>query len=128
LSVTTDETSSILKITATASSQTESSQLATAAGQALAQVVNATGQSSGAPGIFVQIFAPPEANGKVSPTPARNLFIGGDAGLILGIVAALALGARRRRLRRPEDIADALGAPLIGFVRTASIGTGHADP
>lgn len=128
LSVGTDATSSILKISATAPSQTEALQLAPAAGLSLAQVVNDKGQPSGATGIEVKIFSPPEANGKVSPTPFRNLLIGGDAGLILGVVAALAVGGRRRRLRRPEDIAAALGAQLIGFVRTASIGTGRANP
>jgi tyrosine-protein kinase len=54
--------------------------------------------------------------GKVSPTPLRNLLLGGNAGLILGIVAGLALGTSRRRVRRPDEMVAELGIPVLGSV------------
>lgn len=79
---------------------------------------------SGAPGdeiargIVVRDFATTD-EGQVSPTPLRNLVLGGSVGLVLGIVAGLALGARRRRLRRPDEMAAELGIPILANVRTA---------
>jgi hypothetical protein len=54
--------------------------------------------------------------GQVSPTPVRNLLLGGNAGLVLGIVAGLALGATRRRVRRPDEMVAELGIPVLGSV------------
>jgi capsular polysaccharide biosynthesis protein len=63
-------------------------------------------------------------NGKVSPTPTRNVLLGGNVGLALGIVAGLALGATRRRVRRPDEMASELGVPVLGSVRAGHLGPG----
>jgi Mrp family chromosome partitioning ATPase len=63
-------------------------------------------------------------DGRVSPTPVRNLLLGGNAGLVLGIVAGLVLGARRRRLRRPDEMAAELGIPILATVPAAGSGEG----
>ena len=55
--------------------------------------------------------------GQVSPTPLRNLLLGGNVGLMLGIVAGLALGVRRRRLRHPDEMAAELGIPVLATIR-----------
>jgi Mrp family chromosome partitioning ATPase len=68
-------------------------------------------------GIVVRDFQTTD-EGQVSPTPFRNLLLGGNVGLMLGIVAGLALGARRRRLRRPEEMAAELGIPILATVRS----------
>jgi Mrp family chromosome partitioning ATPase len=67
-------------------------------------------------GIVIRDFQTAD-DGKVSPTPLRNMLLGGNVGLILGVVAGLALGARRRRLRRPDEMAAELGIPILATVR-----------
>lgn len=84
---------------------------------------------SGAPGdeaargIVVRDFETTD-EGQVSPTPFRNLVLGGNVGLVLGIVAGLALGARRRRLRRPDEMAAELGIPILASIRAADTADG----
>jgi Mrp family chromosome partitioning ATPase len=81
------------------------------------------GQLSTARGIAIRDFQ--TANeGKISPTPLRNVLLGGNVGLMLGIVAGLALGARRRRLRRPEEMAAELGIPILATVGARSLRDG----
>lgn len=84
---------------------------------------------SGAPGdetargIVVRDFETTD-EGQVSPTPLRNLVLGGNVGLVLGIVAGLALGARRRRLRRPDEMAAELGIPILASIRASDTADG----
>jgi receptor protein-tyrosine kinase len=78
---------------------------------------DAAGDDS-ARGIVVRDFETTD-EGQVSPTPVRNLVLGGNVGLVLGIVGGLALGARRRRLRRPDDLAAELGIPILASIRDA---------
>jgi tyrosine-protein kinase len=63
---------------------------------------------------LVQPAVPPSSPS--SPKPARNAVIGGLAGLIIGL--AIALGAEQfdRRLRRPEEIEQETGLPLLATV------------
>jgi hypothetical protein len=56
-------------------------------------------------------------NGQISPTLNRNLLIGGDVGLLLGIAAALFFGGWRDRLWKPLDVRRTLGGGAIGRVR-----------
>ncbi len=106
--------SSIIDVTGTASNQEDATDLTQAATASLEKAVSSGG---GTGGITVRVFSSGEAKGKVSPSPARNLLLGGNAGLLIGAIAALALGARRRVLRRPEQIARELGLPLVGWIR-----------
>ncbi|HEX8744812.1 MAG TPA: hypothetical protein VF712_16930 [Thermoleophilaceae bacterium] len=84
---------------------------------------------SGAPGddiargIVVRDFETTD-EGQVSPTPLRNLVLGGNVGLVLGIVGGLALGARRRRLRRPDEMAAELGIPVLASITAAETANG----
>jgi Mrp family chromosome partitioning ATPase len=106
---------SIVQVEATGSTQRQAQELARSGATALSAAVTAVGPRS--QGISLPVFTAGTPEGRVSPTPVRNLLIGADAGLLLGIVAALALGAARGRLRRPEHVAAALGTPLLGAVR-----------
>jgi tyrosine-protein kinase len=72
-------------------------------------------KSQGNRGIVVRDFHATN-EGQVSPTPLRNLLLGGNVGLMLGIVGGLALGVRRRRLRRPDEMAAELGIPVLATV------------
>ena len=104
--------------------------IASGPGSAEATTPAPTGRSgSGAPGdevargIVVRDFETTD-EGQVSPTPLRNLALGGNVGLVLGIVAGLALGARRRRLRRPDEMAAELGIPVLASIRAAETAGG----
>jgi len=108
---------SIIEITGTAPTQAEATALTRAATTSLEKVVGGGGTAGATGGLMVKAFSFGEPKGQVSPTPFRNMLLGINAGVILGIVAALALGARRRVLRRPRDIADELGLPLVGWLR-----------
>ena len=77
--------------------------------------VNPNAPEAGNRGIVVRDFKTTD-EGKVSPTPVRNLLLGGNVGLMLGVVAGLALGARRRKLRRPDEMAAELGIPILATV------------
>jgi capsular polysaccharide biosynthesis protein len=79
--------------------------------------------TEGARGIVVRDFETTD-EGQVSPTPLRNLVLGGNVGLVLGIVGGLALGARRRRLRRPDEMAAELGIPILASVRASDTADG----
>ena len=46
----------------------------------------------------------------------RNNLIGINAGVLLGVLLALAVGLGRRRLRRPAEVAEELGIPVLGVV------------
>jgi capsular exopolysaccharide synthesis family protein len=65
-------------------------------------------------GQLVQSAAPPKTPS--SPKPVRNLMIAGFAGLLLGLGVALAVEQFDRRLKRPEDVEESFGLPLLGRV------------
>jgi succinoglycan biosynthesis transport protein ExoP len=131
----------IVEIAATAPTQTQAVDLGRAAAIALSTAVGAAATSLHPPpptnpqgallapqGVVLRVFAAGVPEGKVSPTPTRNLLIGGDAGLLLGLVAAAGLGVARGRIRRPEELADALGVPLFGALRAGRRGVRPGDP
>jgi Mrp family chromosome partitioning ATPase len=118
--------SSVIEITGAAGTQLDARDLTRAAVAALSQVINDLSKNSKANAITVHVFADADNKGKVSPIPSRNLLIGANLGLLLGIPAALGLGAMRRRLRRPQDLSAALDSPLLARVRTGRHAAG--DP
>lgn len=117
LSATQVANSSIIEISATAPTQRVATDVIRATLSSLEAFVNRP-QTRGAPtaGIVVRVVSQAEPDGRVSPTPTRNVLIGANVGALLGIVFALIVGSRRRRLRRPAEIAAELGIPLIGTV------------
>jgi Mrp family chromosome partitioning ATPase len=131
LRLTQPQTSSIIELTGAAGTQRDARDLTSAAVLSLARVINNLGTASpggkqNITGISVHVFARADDQGKVSPTPSRNLIIGTNLGLLLGIPAALGLGAMRRRLRRPQDLTAVLDAPVLARVRTGKHAIG--DP
>lgn len=118
--------SSVIEITGSGSTQRDARDLTRAAVVSLTSVVNDLGKNDKSNALAVHIFADADDQGKVSPIPSRNLIIGTNLGFLLGIPAALALGAMRRRLRRPQDLAAVLDAPLLARVRTGRHAAG--DP
>jgi len=92
------------------SSPTVSGEAVTAAGSGLAA------ESGPRAGLSARAFRP-NAQGRVSPTPGRNLLIGLNVGALIGVLAAFGVGSTRRRLWQAEDIAEQLDVPLLGTVR-----------
>jgi Mrp family chromosome partitioning ATPase len=117
--------SAIVELVGEAETQADARALTRAGADALGrQVVSGPGSNvpvtpgspqAGNRGIVVRDFKTTD-EGKISPTPLRNLLLGGNVGLLLGIVAGLGLGARRRRLRRPDEMAAELGIPILATV------------
>jgi succinoglycan biosynthesis transport protein ExoP len=118
--------SSIIEITGSAGTQRDAHDLTSATVHSLATVVNGLSKNTKAEALRMHVFSEADNQGKVSPTPSRNLLIGTNLGILLGIPAALALGAMRRRLRRPQDLAALLDAPLLARVRSGKRAVG--DP
>ena len=118
--------SSIIEVTGTAGTQRDAHDLTRSAVESLAGVVNELSTKNKKSALVMHIFSDADNQGKISPTPSRNLLIGTNLGILLGIPAALALGAMRRRLRRPQDLAALLDAPLLARVRTGKRALG--DP
>ena len=107
--------SSIIRIVGTAGSQADATDLTKAAVDALSQSVNTGVDPRTGGGLRVRAFEV-LSEGKVSPTSARNLALGACGGLILGLLAALALGTLRRRLWNPRELAAVAGLPLLGVI------------
>ncbi|HEY2282719.1 MAG TPA: polysaccharide biosynthesis tyrosine autokinase [Solirubrobacteraceae bacterium] len=51
-----------------------------------------------------------------SPRVARNTFLGGVVGLLLGLIVAFLLERFDRRIREPKDLEAIYGLPLLGVV------------
>jgi capsular polysaccharide biosynthesis protein len=132
-----DANTSILNIDGSAPQQSTATDLTQAAVLSLQHFINSPPIAAGGPRVTRPVHPPTtgvvglalgsiDTQGKVSPTPRRNLLIGLNVGIIVGIVAAIALGSSRRRLRRPRQLAEELGVPLLGVVRTGRARVGHA--
>lgn len=120
--------SGIVELAGTAANQADARALTESAATSLREAIetspdpDAPADPSAVPtrGVVIRDFQTSD-DGQVSPTPVRNMVLGGNVGLLLGIVAGLALGARRRRLRRPDEMAAELGIPIL-----ASVGAGDS--
>ena len=58
----------------------------------------------------------------ISPKPGRNGFLGAVLGLTLGILAAFVRDSLDRRFRRPDEIQEQLGLPVVGQVNRSAMG------
>jgi capsular exopolysaccharide synthesis family protein len=61
---------------------------------------------------------PPSA--PTSPKTSRNAALGGLLGLVIGLGIAFLLERADRRIRRPDELKDVYGAPLLGVVPNSS--------
>jgi capsular polysaccharide biosynthesis protein len=120
--------SGLISVSGTASTAIDARDLTGAAVRSLVQTIQQSQPRGSTTGIDARVFSAAESEGRVSPTPRRNSLIGLNAGLILGVVAALGVGAARRRIRRPEEVAAALGVPLLAYIRAPSRRERHVDP
>ena len=117
-------TSTIISITAQSQSAAQAEQTA----DAVARSYIAFDSSRNSPAGKVQpqlLQSAEDVSG--TPLPVHLIIMGGFGlllGLLLGAIGVLALSRRDRRLRRRDDISDAVGIPVL-----ASIAVGHpSDP
>ncbi len=106
---------SLFEITGDGPTQREANALVRAVVDAAERRVSLLGQRSPARRadsvpVGLENFGPPVPEGKVSPTPARNLVVGINVGLLLGIVGALLLRDPKRARMRADDLAELLKA------------------
>jgi tyrosine-protein kinase len=63
-----------------------------------------------------------------SPKPLRNTLIAGFFGLLLGIGVAFLRHSLDRRVRDAHELQRELGLPLLGYVRSETLGIGELSP
>ena len=105
----------LFEVTAQGPSQRDASALVGSVVEAAARRVSALGarpttRTGATVPLRLDIFGPPVPEGKVSPTPTRNLVVGINVGLLLGIAGALLLRDPRRARMRADDLARLLDA------------------
>jgi polysaccharide biosynthesis transport protein len=64
-------------------------------------------------GLTLTSLGDPTGQGQVSPDLARNLILGGNLGLVLGILAAALMSDRGLRVRGRAELAEALGVSRL---------------
>lgn len=110
---------SLFQITADGSTQRDANALVRAVVASATRSVSTLGPRTTAGGatsrLGVHPFGPAVAVGQVSPTPTRNLIVGVNVGLLLGIVGALLLRDPRRARMRADDLAELLGASEVVY-------------
>jgi hypothetical protein len=110
---------SLFHITADGPTQRDANALVRAVVASATSSVSTLGPRTTARGassrLGVHPFGPPVAVGQVSPTPTRNLVVGLNVGLLLGIVGALLLRDPRRARMRAYDVAELLQASEVVY-------------
>jgi hypothetical protein len=86
-----------------------------AATRQLAQLGGAQGRGRGQAQLRVAVLGPPIPEGKVSPTPARNLLLGANLGILLGIAAALLVRDPQRARVRADVLTRYLETPNLVY-------------
>lgn len=69
----------------------------------------------------------PEPDAPFTPRPQVNLLLGGTAGLLAGLLSALAAQALDRRFSQDDDVATLVGAPALARIPRARQGTAEWD-
>jgi capsular polysaccharide biosynthesis protein len=111
---------SLFEVTARGPSQQDANRLVRAlVGAATSQIARLGGtqggRKNGTPELRVAVLGPPIAVGKVSPTAVRNLVLGANLGLLLGIAAALLVRDPLRARVRADVLAELLDASNVVY-------------
>jgi len=104
----------ILAISAQSSSGAGAESIANAVANSFVGYLNSS-QSPGGVKINAQLLQPASTASGPSPVTHRLVYglAGAIAGLLVGLIAALARGLSDRRLRSRDDIANAIGVPVL---------------
>jgi capsular polysaccharide biosynthesis protein/Mrp family chromosome partitioning ATPase len=109
---------SLFEVAATGPTQQDANTLVRAIVEAATQQISSLAKRRtglGAPRLSFAGFGPPVPQGQVSPTPTRNLVVGTNVGLLLGIVGALLLRDPRRSRMRADHLAQLLKASDVVY-------------
>jgi hypothetical protein len=113
---------SLVEITARDDPAPEAARLAEAVVASVTAGVGRLASGDRGSGLRIAPFGPPTDRGQVSPTPARNLLVGANVGLLLGLLAVALFPGRPGRLRRSAHLSRALGAEVVHLPRAARPG------
>jgi capsular polysaccharide biosynthesis protein len=118
--VTVPRDTSLFEVTAEGPTQQDAGALVRAVVESAAQRVSSLGgrprtRTGETVPLSLQVFGAPVPEGKVSPTPMRNLVLGINVGLLLGIVGALLLRDPLRARMRADDLAQLLNASDLAY-------------
>ena len=109
----TSVTSSILSITVTATTAAQAEATANAVARSYVAYVSSTSNQVG--NVQANLFEP--ATSVTGTRSAKRLIIdalaGAIAGALIGVIAALSIGRRDRRLRQRDEIAASVGIPVL---------------
>ncbi len=111
---------SILDVSVTSASPDEAAQIANAVVDQLRRAIEdlAPDTGTGASAVSATVVdsaVPPQA--PFAPSTRRNVLAAGFAGVVLGVLAAWLREALDTRVRRPEDVEQATGVPVLGTLR-----------
>jgi capsular polysaccharide biosynthesis protein len=112
---------SLVGITGRDGSPEDADELTAAASASVIAKVDGLRQTEGTrSGLVLATLGEPTAQGQVSPNLTRNLLLGGNLGLVLGILAAVLLADRGLRIRGRTELAGALGVDdVVGLPAAA---------
>jgi succinoglycan biosynthesis transport protein ExoP len=121
---------SLFEVTARGRTQQDANRLVRAVvGAATRQLARLGGAQRTGPGqaaqLRVAVLGPPISEGKVSPTPTRNLLLGLNLGILLGIAAALLVRDPQRARVRADVLTRYLETPNLIYAplpRTGAVG------
>ena len=128
----------LISVEGTGPSSTAAASLATVASDQIVRSLNGlarTVRSAGPQtptaaqpqGVILKRFGGIVSGGKVSPTVVTDIVIGANAGLLVGVVAALVIGSLYPRVRSLEDLMNAVPGPVIGRIRTRGRSVSRRD-
>jgi capsular polysaccharide biosynthesis protein len=119
----TNPTSNLVQVSAEGTTAAQAEKIANAVAHSYATYVSSTGSPARVDARVLEQATP--ATG--TPLAVRLLMVGGLGalvGAVIGALIAVAMSRRERRLRQRDDIADAIGVPVL-----ASVPVGHpSDP
>jgi receptor protein-tyrosine kinase len=129
IEVTTVPQTVLLNVTVSDAVPARAQQIAAQIGETFPQMVTDLERtSSGASPVRVAVVQEPGLPSvPSSPQTTLNVVLGAMAGLLLGAVAALTRAHLDRTVKKPEEAAEAAGAPVMGVVlRHPGLESGHA--
>lgn len=121
IAASTPQTTSILTVSATGTNPEATAALANSVAQSTAKVIESLAPASDKGEATVQATIVDEAQPPVypiAPNTKRNVVAALFAGLLLGLIAAYLREVLDTRVRRPEDVVQAVGVPVIGTLRS----------
>lgn len=115
----TNVSSDILQITAQGRNATQAEANATAVANSYVSYIGSASSPIGR--LTVRVLQPANNASGTSPVThwAISCLIGGLGGALVGVIAALAIGRRDRRLRTRDDIANSIGVPVLASLPVA---------